>query len=144
MDLNGAAVLVATVIAVALFVIYYVASGRERGRDPHYAREVYLHYDPAAPSPDPRAVAAFYNAAVATSSQVAAYAAAGGGAHGYGLVSEGGYLGLAPAAGGLAAAPFPAPVSPSAYGVWLYGAKPRRGTPHVEPFSCAHWFHPGD
>lgn len=123
MDSVTSAVAIAVIVAMTLSIIYWVLVRRERGRDPHYAREVYYLY--SALSPDPRAAAAAYGAVVASVSQVAAYVTAGGEAPGCGLVSEDLARG-----------------SPAARGVWLYGAKPRRGTRYVAPFSRAYWFHP--
>lgn len=160
MDTVCVAVSAAFVLAVLLAVVYCVASRRERGQDPHYAEEVYLYYDPATPAPNAQAVARALGATVATRSQVGVYAASGGAAHGYGVAGAGArvsYLGLTPAAGGLAATQFPGPAPPAVHGVWLYGPKPCRGTPYIEPFSgggcgasggCGDsgrgvcWFHP--
>ena len=143
MDVYSLAIWVAVAIALVLLVIYFVAGWRERGRDPHYAREVYLYDDSAIPAPDPAKTAAMYGAAVATSAQIAMYATAGGGAHGYGIDSAGEFVGLTPArGGGPEMTQFPSAGLPTAYGIWLYGPKPRRGTKAIAPFSCAHWFHP--
>ena len=112
---------VAAAVAVALLILYAVAAPRERGQNPHWAKEVYLCYSPGAAAPDIAALAAKFNAEVATARQVEVYLAAGG-------------SGPLPPAGGQAPA-----------GVWLYGAKPRRGTDGVAPFGGGRgrWFQPG-
>ena len=132
-----------TGIAALLLVIYAVVRGRERGQVPHWPVEVYLYHNLANPTEEPAASAANFKAKVATAEDVVAYFAAGGSAHGYGAVAEGGDAVGAPhyGAGGLAVMPWPCAALPPV-GVWLRGAKPRRGTPGVLPFSCVHWFHP--
>ncbi len=143
MDVEGLGIIFCVLVAAALLIIYFVASYRERGQTPHYSQEVYLYYDPSVPTPDPASTAAAYQAVLATSAQIAIYAAAGGGAHGYGATAAGAFIGLTPTGiGGLAATAFPASGAPAVYGVWLYGAKPKRGSRGIVPFSCAHWFHP--
>jgi len=139
-------VALALAAAVLLLVMYFVASARERGRDPQYLREVYLYYDPSPTKHDPQAVAAAFGAVLATTAQVAMYAAAGGGARGGGAVDDGRPVRLTPGAGGgprhtelfATEVPLLVPV----HGIWLYGPKPRRGAPNVQPFNCSAWFHP--
>jgi hypothetical protein len=146
LDLDSISVGIAIVIAVALLVMYFVMRARERGHSPRFAKEVYLYYDPATPAPDPGRVAAIFAAELATPGQVTEYAAVGGAAHGYGATSGGQYLALMPVGLGaaLAVTPFPRG-APPAYGVWLYGPKPRRGTKGITPFGCdGEWFQPSD
>jgi hypothetical protein len=143
MDADSLGVLTCALVAAVLLVVYFVASHRERGRSPHYAQEVYLyrveHSAPGEPSPDPAAVAVAHRAALATQAQVALYAAAGGSARGRGQVAGGACVGLTPAAKGPLAVTAGAPAG---CGAWLYGAKPRRGSPGVAPFSDGLWFQP--
>jgi hypothetical protein len=113
MGSDAAAVSAAAAIAVALLILYAVAVRRERGQNPHWAKEVYLCDSPGAAAED---VAAKYDAEVATARQVEVYRGAGG---------------RRPPAG------------VPAGGVWLYGAKPRRGTRGVAPFGGGRWFQPG-
>jgi hypothetical protein len=119
------AILAAALVAVLLFVVYLVKSRAERGQEPHYAREVYLYRGlPRAPSlATARRAAAALGAEVAARAQVAIYRSAGGHASGHGFVAEGDCV-------------------PPDCGVWLYGPKPWRGTPHVAPFNGAHWYQP--
>ena len=129
------AVVVASLIAVLLLFLYAIAKLQERGRNPHWAEEVYLCFGGVAAR----------DAAEATAAQVEAYFAAGGSAHGYGRVADGRIIGAAPTRvglGGLTSAAWPCATPPTPVGVWLFGAKPGRGTPDVIPFSCAHWFQP--
>jgi hypothetical protein len=128
-DPDATAVVVASLIALVLFILYSMATLRERGQNPHWSMEVYLYYNPATPNPDIAAVMTTYGAKVATIQQVEVYLVAGGGAHGYGYA-------------GLTVAPWPDAAPPRPVGVWLYGAKPRQGARGVIPFSCAHWFQP--
>jgi hypothetical protein len=149
MDSDALAVAIASIIALVLLILYAVATLRERGQNPHWSAEVYLYYDPATPAPDVAKLAAAYNAKVATTQQVEVYLVAGGSAHGYGYADGGAagrvVVGAVPTGlglGGLTAAAWPCASPPSPVGAWLYGAKPRRGTRAVVPFSCAHWFQP--
>ena len=114
-----------------------------------------------------QAAAAAYSAKLATTQQIEVYLVAGGSAHGYGYADGGAdgrvVVGAVPTGlglGGLTLAAWPglaqglaqglargqgeagAKIPPSPVGVWLYGAKPRRGTRSIIPFSCAHWFQP--
>jgi hypothetical protein len=147
-DPDATAVVVASLIALVLFILYSMATLRERGQNPHWSMEVYLYYNPATPNPDIAAVMTTYGAKVATIQQVEVYLVAGGGAHGYGYADGGAkagrvVVGAVPTGlGGLTVAPWPDAAPPRPVGVWLYGAKPRQGARGVIPFSCAHWFQP--
>lgn len=149
MDSDAIAVAVASIIALVLLILYAVANLRERGHNPHWSAEVYLCYDPSVPEPDVAKNTATYNAKVATTQQVEVYLVAGGSAHGYGYADGGAagrvVVGAVPTGlglGGLTTAAWPGASPPSPVGVWLYGAKPRRGVRGVVPFNCAHWFQP--
>jgi hypothetical protein len=147
MDSDAIPVAVASIIALVLLILYAVAKLRERGRDPHWSAEVYLCYDPSIPEPDVAKITVTYNAKVATTQQVEVYLVAGGSAHGYGYAVGGAaarvVVGAVPTGlGGLTTAAWPGATPPSPVGVWLYGAKPSRGTRGVVPFNCAHWFQP--
>jgi len=171
MDSDAVAVVSASIIALVLLVLYAAATLRERGQNPHWSAEVYLYYNPAAVPPETsgdaadggagavekfiQGIAATYNAKIATTQQIEVYLVAGGGAHGYGYADGGAggrvVVGAVPTGlglGGLTLAAWPgqgeagAKRPPSPVGVWLYGAKPRRGTRSIIPFSCVHWFQP--
>jgi hypothetical protein len=172
MDSDAVAVISASIIALVLLVLYVAAILRERGQNPHWSAEVYLYYNPAAMPPEVsgdatdggatgavekfiQSIAATYNAKIASIQQIEVYLVAGGGAHGYGYADGGAggrvVVGAVPTGlglGGLTLAAWPgqseavAKKPPSPVGVWLYGAKPRRGTRSIIPFSCAHWFQP--
>jgi hypothetical protein len=171
MDSDAVAVISASIIALVLLVLYVAATLRERGQNPHWSAEVYLYYNPAAMPPEVsgdatdgatgavekfiQSIAATYNAKIASIQQIEVYLVAGGGAHGYGYADGGAggrvVVGAVPTGlglGGLTLAAWPgqseagAKKPPSPVGVWLYGAKPRRGTRSIIPFSCAHWFQP--
>ena len=144
MNADNLGVALAAAIAAILFVIFLIARRRERGHNPFYASEVFLYFNPADPTPDAASIASKLGATVATRGQVEVFARDGGTANGYGLVAGGAVAGLvfAGPGGGLAVGAFPAQVPPSTYGVWLYGPKPRHGTPGVRPFSCQYWFQP--
>ncbi len=135
MDLDNVTILAAFLLALVLLVMYFVASARERGTRPSYAREVYLRSGSSALA-QALAQAPPSASAYATVAQVAAYAAAGGDATGYGEVADGRCARLGSGAGLVFA-------DRSPYcGMWVYGPKPRRGDPDVAPFSRDYWFQP--
>jgi len=145
MDSDAIAVIVASITAFILLILYIIVSLRERGQKPHWSSEVYLYYNPSVTSPDIASITAAYNARVATAQQVEIYLVAGGSAHGYGYAGPSrNVIGAVPTGlGGLTTAAWPGDLPPSGtVGVWLYGAKPGRGTHGIVPFSCAHWFQP--
>ena len=119
------AVAAITILALALIALYAAATVREReqGHDPYWFKEVYL-YRGGGPPP---------GAEFATLAQVRVYRRAGGGA-GHGYAADGGRLWPTGAGRGAPAAGGPA--------VWLYGPKPRRGTPGVAPFDAARGVQP--
>jgi hypothetical protein len=144
----SAAIILALLAAAALLVAYLVAKKQERGQRPHWSREVYLYFNPGAPAPDIAGLTASLGASLAAPAQVETYYAAGGSAHGYGYTAASGssrIVGAIPTGlglGWLTASPWPGERPPTPVGVWLYGAKPRRGTRGVTPFNCVYWFHP--
>jgi hypothetical protein len=135
MGSDEVSILVATVVALVLLVLYAAAGRRELGRNPFWAAEVYLYVPPGA-GEDTTAAAAALAASVASVAQVRAYLAMGGSARGYGYAA--GPNGLV-AVGASASAS--AGIGPDV-GVWLYGAKPPRGARGVAPFDRGHWFQP--
>ena len=157
MDSDAMSVVVATIIALILVVLYIIARWRERGDNPHWSAEVYLYYNPLDPPLDIPGVVASFNAKVATPQQVEVYLAAGGDANGYGYTDGGAstaigtlmsadtcpIVGAIPTGiGGLTITAWPGSVPPSPVGIWLYGAKPRRGQRGITSFNCTSWFQP--
>ena len=112
---DAIAITIMIIFAIVMFILPSVANVRERGQSPHWAAEVYFYNGGA----DVAAAAGpGPHAVVATPAQVEVYLAEAYGRGG-------------------------ATLSPRFdRGVWLYGAKPRRGTFGVYPFNSAHWFHP--
>jgi hypothetical protein len=127
MNSNEFALVIAVVLAAIMFVMYILARVSEHGINPHYAREVYRVEVSPVDADAALRVARQYGASVATRAHVAAHVQLGGSAQGGALADDHG----APVAG----APFPS-------GVWLYGPKPQRGTPTINPFNGSHWFQP--
>lgn len=111
------------IFAIVMLILHSVANVRERGQSPHWAAEVYFYDGGSLPlqnqeGPPYVAAGPGPHAVVATPAQVEVYLAEAYGRGG-------------------------ATLSPRFdRGVWLYGAKPRRGTVGVYPFNNAHWFHP--
>jgi hypothetical protein len=133
MSLSRVASVLATIIALALLVAYFVKKQQERGQDPYYNKEVYFYEDSNAWG----ATAARFRADIASMAQVKIYTTAGGEDKGCGLVFENGKIVERAAPETCAALPSGAYAS---CGVWLYGPKPGRGTPGVAPFSAGVWF----
>ena len=114
---DAIAITIMIIFAIVMFILHRVANVHERGQSPHWAAEVYFYNGGSLWVPDVAAAAGLH-AVVATPAQVEVYLAEAYGRGG-------------------------ATLSPRFdRGVWLYGAKPRRGTFGVYPFNSAHWFHP--
>ena len=97
---------------------------------PHYATEVFRA---VVNVNDIDKVVKQYGAKIATQAQVATYTRLGGHAPGYALA-----LALANDSGKLVSVS----TDPAPTGVWLYGPRPRRDSPNINPFNCSHWFQP--
>jgi len=138
MKADSVALSIAVVLAAIMFIMYLWASQNERGVVPHYATEVFRA---VVNVNDIDKVVKQYGAKIATQAQVATYTRLGGHAPGYALA-------LANDSGKLVSvstdpAPTdPAPTDPAPAGVWLYGPRPRRDSPNINPFNCSHWFQP--
>jgi hypothetical protein len=129
--ISSVASVLAALLALFLLLVYFVKKQQERGQDPRYTKEVYLYLGEGGIS----AAAKRLGASLASAEQVRLYASEGGMIAGCGFaVGQGSLVTIGKTIGKAADG------GASRCGVWLYGPKPRRGTPCVLPFAKGMWF----